>query len=30
MKFPEHQPAGAGYNVLDYGLEAAPVVSVVK
>lgn len=26
--FPEHQPAGETYDILDYGLESAPAVSV--
>jgi hypothetical protein len=26
--FPEHQPAGGAYDILDYGLDASPAVSV--
>jgi hypothetical protein len=29
-EFPEHQPAGAAYDVLDYGLFKPPVVEVAK
>ena len=28
--FPENQPAGVAYDIIDYGLEAAPAISVGK
>jgi hypothetical protein len=27
-EFPEHQPAGTAYDVIEYGLAAPPVVKV--
>jgi hypothetical protein len=29
-EFPSHQPPGTAYDLLDYGLMAAPVVSACR